>query len=57
MREEDAIKRIGKENWDKFKEFMEGQTIGTYPDGSANIYECDVENFINKLKGKPTFFD
>ena len=58
MRKEEAIKKIGKKNWKAFEKFMTGQTVGVYPDGSQNIYECDVENFLHKKKtGKALFFD
>ena len=58
MRKEDVIKKIGAKNWKAFEKFMAGQTVGAYPDGSADIYECDVENFLHKKKtGKALFFD
>ena len=57
MKKEDVIKKIGKKNWKSFCKFMDGQTLGMYPNGEWDFYECDVENFINKMKGKPTFFD
>lgn len=55
MRKEEVIKRISKKNWKKFCEFMEGQTVGTYPDGETDFYECDVENFMSKPNRR--FFD
>ena len=46
-----AVKeKIGIENWETFIAWMKGQTLGIYPDGSTNYYECDVEAFITKLK-------
>ena len=50
------------EQWAKeqkaFIEFMFGQTVDAGPDGKVNYYECDVENFLHKLKtGKLLFFD
>lgn len=56
MNKQQVIKKIGKENWNKFCEFMMGQTIG-WKNEEANYFKCDVDNFINKLKGKPIFFD
>lgn len=50
MTEEQVIKLIGEENWDKFLNWMSGQTVGMYPDGSFNYYECDVEAFCEKLR-------
>ncbi|MFA5930316.1 MAG: hypothetical protein WC861_05525 [Candidatus Micrarchaeia archaeon] len=58
MKKEDVIKKIGPKNWKAFEKFMVGQTVGVYPDGSTDIYECDVENFLHKKKtGKMLFFD
>jgi len=58
MRKEEAIRKIGKRNWKAFEKFMAGQTVGVYPDGSTDIYECDVENFLHvKKTGKRLFFD
>ena len=58
MRKEEVIEKIGKENWEAFCEFMFGQTVSTYPDGKTDFYDCDVENFIHKMKtGKVLFFD
>ena len=56
MIKKEVIKRIGKENWSDFCVFMQGQTV-RMKDGEIEYYSCDVENFINKMKGKPTFFD
>jgi len=43
-----ARKKIEKAggNWKVFIKWMNGQTMGIYPDGSADIYEHDVERFI-----------
>jgi len=58
MKKEEVIKKIGIKNWKAFEKFMVGQTVSVYPDGSADIYECDVENFLHKKKtGKVLFFD
>jgi hypothetical protein len=51
----EVIKRIGSNRWDEFVEFMYGQTIGLYEDGSTDYFECDVENFLRKPKDR--FFD
>jgi hypothetical protein len=36
---------------------MVGQTVSAGKDGKTNYYECDVENFIEKLNRRATFFD
>lgn len=56
MNKKQIIKKIGKENWDKFLYFMVGQTC-CMKNNEPDFFECDVDNFLNKLKGKPTFFD
>lgn len=56
MNKEEVIKRIGKENWRKFTAFMYGQTV-KMKNGEVNYFSCDVDNFIAKMKGEPTFFD
>lgn len=45
MKESEAKKIIGKNNWTKFLEWMSGQTVGIYPDGSTNWYDYDVNKF------------
>jgi len=58
MNKHEVIEKIGKENWMAFCVFMFGQTVGVGKDGETDYYECDVENFLNKLKkGKYLFFD
>lgn len=57
MNKEEVIRKIGKKNWKNFSKFMNGQTVGIRKDGKTDYYECDVNNFINHMKGKPTFFD
>lgn len=58
MRKEEVLGKIGAKNWKAFEKFMVGQTVGAYPDGSADIYECDVENFLHKkATGRHLFFD
>ncbi len=56
MNRQQVIKKIGKENWDKFLDFMGGQTV-LLIDEKLDFFEIDVDNFLNKLKGKPTFWD
>jgi len=56
MNKHQVITKIGKKNWNKFLDFMEGQTV-CMKNNEFDYYECDVDNFINKLKGKPTFWD
>ena len=57
MKASEVIAKIDKKNMKAFYKFMEGQTVGLNPKGEIDYYECDVDNFMNKLKGKPTFFD
>jgi len=58
MNKEEVIAKIGEANWRAFCNFMSGQTVEAGPDGKTNYYECDVENFLYKLKtGKLLFFD
>ncbi len=56
MNKQQVIEKIGKKNWKKFQTFMVGQTA-RMKDGEFDYYGCDVENFINKINGRPTFFD
>ncbi len=56
MNKQQVIEKIGKKNWKKFQTFMFGQTC-CMKDGKLEYYECDVGNFINKINGRPTFFD
>ena len=48
MTEQQAIKKITEAGGDMevFWEFMSGQTIGLNPDGTTDIYDCDVDRFI-----------
>jgi hypothetical protein len=50
MTEQQVKKKIGNKNWEKFCEWMTGQTIGLNEDGTTDFYECDVEAFMQKLK-------
>ena len=45
-------KTITGEHWEEFLEWMEGQTVGMYPDMSANWYVWDVERFMRKFGKK-----
>lgn len=49
MTEKQVKKIIGKKNWKSFLKWMRGQTMGIYPDGSTDYYECDVSAFKRKL--------
>ncbi len=51
----EVIKRIGSNRWPEFVKFMHGQTMGRYPNGEADYFECDVENFLRHPKDR--FFD
>jgi hypothetical protein len=48
MRVGEAMKKIQEAggNWETFQHWMRGQTCGVYPDGTANIFDYDVERFI-----------
>ena len=50
MTESEVKKEIGEDNWDKFCDWMTGQTVGQYPNGETDFYDCDVEAFKEKLK-------
>ena len=56
MNKKEVIQKIGKENWNKFRDFMIGQTA-LLVNNKLDYFEIDVDNFLNKIKGKPTFFD
>lgn len=45
MNKHEVIVFIGEENWEDFQEWMTGQTVGIYPDGSTNYYASDVARF------------
>ena len=48
MRENEARQRIkdaGGE-WNTFMDWMRGQTLGLYDDGSTDFYDYDVNRFI-----------
>ncbi len=53
MKRQEVLKAIGKRNWEKFLEYMKGQTMGINPDGSADYYNQDVKRFL-LLKDLPT---
>ena len=50
MTEYEVKKEIGENNWDKFCEWMYGQTVGLNEDGTTDYYDCDVEAFKRKIK-------
>ena len=46
---ESEVKNLLKQNnydWKEFLEFMEGQTVGIYPNGETDFYDKDVDRFI-----------
>jgi len=47
MKEKKVKKIIGDENWEKFLEWMSGQTVGRNNDGSTDYFESDVKAFEN----------
>ena len=49
MTKQEVIKKIGKENWDAFLDWMRGQTVA-FINGEVHYYDCDVEAFIRKMK-------
>jgi hypothetical protein len=49
MKEQEVKKIIGYNNWNIFLEWMRGQTMGIYEDGSTNYYDCDVYAFKEKI--------
>ncbi len=57
LSKDQVIKVIGEENWEGFAKFMAGQTVALGADDKSAFYECDVNNFMNKINGRPVFFD
>ena len=55
LNKQQVIKKIGKDKWNAFCKFMNGQTCSINEDGSMDYYECDVENFLRQPKNR--FFD
>ena len=51
-----VIEKIGKKNWTCFITFMKGQTVEMGDDGKTSFFECDVDNFIHKMKTGKTYF-
>jgi len=49
MTKQQVIEKIGNTEWSAFCEFMTGQTVGVYPDGTADFYEDDVQRFVDGL--------
>lgn len=57
MTEEQTKKYLNDRIWDKFVEWIYGQTIGII-DGKIDYYDHDVIRFADAyLEGKPTYFD
>ena len=54
MKKVDVIKKIGKERWEEFCDFMVGQTVG-WKDGETDFYDCNVDNFLQPKNKR--FFD
>ena len=48
MREQEARTKIEQAggDWEVFWKWMAGQTVGMNDDGTVDIYDCDVDNFI-----------
>ena len=60
MRESEVRAALEKHklSWEKFVEWMYGQTTGAYPDGTFDYYEWDVNRYIDLVvRGQPTFWD
>lgn len=36
--------------WEDFLDWMLGQTVGRYPDGSTDWYDCDVARYISRIR-------
>lgn len=36
-------------DWEKFVEWMQGQTVGVYPNGDTNWYVYDVQRYVNRI--------
>lgn len=49
MSEQEVKEEIGVKNWEKFLQWMRGQTCGLNEDGTINYYDCDVKAFKQKL--------
>lgn len=55
MRIQEVEYLIGKDNMNKFNDFMIGKTLGLGIDGTEDFYKWDVQDFmrkngINKIK-------
>ena len=58
MTEEEVKTYIREENWNKFVEWIGGQTCPVLEDGVLGYFPWDVERFKNLvLKDKPTYWD
>ena len=41
--------RVGTALFPVFMKWMRGQTVGTYPDGTPDYYDIDVEGFTTQV--------
>mgnify|MGYP001278342843 CR=1 FL=1 len=58
MREPEVKALMTPAEFVTFQQWIEGQTMGIYADGTANIYDWDVERFLHLLRhGIPTIWD
>ena len=48
MREEEVKELL----WKKFLEWMRGQTVSIYEDGSTDYYKYDVERYLWQMPGE-----
>jgi hypothetical protein len=60
MTKQQATKKIEEAGGDMkvFWDWMSGQTMGLNPDGTTDIYDCDVDRFIRYKcdpKNEPTY--
>ena len=46
------VQTITGEHWEEFLKWMDGQTVGIYPDGGKNYYVWDVERFMRQFESK-----
>ncbi len=54
MISEEVEELIGKENMEKFHNWMYGQTVGLTEDGKLDYYKWDVDKFCYKLNIRHT---
>lgn len=51
MKKQEAIKKYGKETFEKMGEYMDGITISVDEDGDIDIPDRDLELAYKQLKG------